>query len=199
MGNIATATVTIRGTRPLWWCHLSPAAFGDPKGGRKEKEGSAGNDPTEWKRSYLANSDGQMYILPSYVFGCIRDAAKYTKKGRGSIQSAVAATLQVKDKQVLIDRYLFNPALPPPEDPDLPVYLDIRTVKNPATKGRNVRYRVAASPGWTATFTLEWDKTIVSRREMEAVLTDAGPLVGLADGRSIGMGRFEVVSFDAAE
>jgi hypothetical protein len=85
------------------------------------------------------------------------------------------------------------------EDPDAPVYLDVRSVKNPATKARNVRYRVAASSGWEAEFTLMWDKTVVSRGEMESALRDAGRLVGLGDGRSIGAGRFEVVSFEAVD
>ncbi|MBI4783274.1 MAG: hypothetical protein HY785_18430, partial [Oscillatoriophycideae cyanobacterium NC_groundwater_1537_Pr4_S-0.65um_50_18] len=45
-------------------------------------------------------------------------------------------------------------------------------------------------------FLLDWDKTIVSRSEMEAVAIDAGKLVGLGDGRSIGYGRFEMQSFE---
>jgi hypothetical protein len=36
---------------------------------------------------------------------------------------------------------------------------------------------------------LLFDKTIVSRSEMEAVVIDAGKLVGLADGRSLGFER----------
>lgn len=43
--------------------------------------------------------------------------------------------------------------------------------------------------GWLASFTLCWDKTIVSREQMRAVLQDAGTLVGFADGRSVGYGR----------
>jgi hypothetical protein len=46
---------------------------------------------------------------------------------------------------------------------------------------------------------LQWDKTIVSRGEMEAVCRDAGKLVGLGDGRSIGFGRFQVLDFTAAD
>jgi CRISPR/Cas system endoribonuclease Cas6 (RAMP superfamily) len=71
----------------------------------------------------------------------------------------------------------------------------VRGVRNPSTKARNVRYRVAASKGWTCTFHLLWDKTIVSRAEMETVLIDSGKLVGIGNGRGIGMGRFEVAEF----
>jgi hypothetical protein len=94
------------------------------------------------------------------------------------------------------DRYL--PDEPIPTDPDALVYLDVRSVRNPTTKARNVRYRIAASSGWQACFTIQWDRTIVSLNELRAVLNDAGALVGLGDGRTIGFGRFRVATFDAA-
>lgn len=59
-----------------------------------------------------------------------------------------------------------------------------------------MRYRLAASTGWKATFTIVWDKTIVSRDQMRAVVNDAGTLTGLGDGRSIGFGRFDVLKFE---
>jgi hypothetical protein len=37
---------------------------------------------------------------------------------------------------------------------------------------------------------------VVSREQMRAVLSDAGVLVGLADGRSVGYGRFAVDLFE---
>ena len=190
MGNIIHATVTIRGMRPLLWHAFGPDAIPLEK---QEKTGVAGNDPQEWRKTVLMTSERQLFIEPTYIFGCVRDASKYTKKGKGSIQSAMSATLQVTDEQILVDRFV--PPEPIPTDKDQPVYMDIRSVRNPSTKGRNVRYRVAAAASWTTSFTLLWDKTIISRNEMQAVLNDAGQLVGLGDGRSIGMGRFEVVSF----
>jgi hypothetical protein len=58
---------------------------------------------------------------------------------------------------------------------------------------------VAAAPKWQTKFSLAWDRTIVSRGEMEAVIGDAGQFVGLADGRSIGFGRFTVKGFEVIE
>lgn len=201
MGNIVTATVKVRGVRPIMWHKFGPESI--PLG-KQERTGVAGNDPEEWKKTVLYTKEGQLYVRPDYVFGAMREAARYTKKGRGSIQKYVAATLQVPDDKILMDdRFIpgFNGSLPDtlPDDDTLPVYLDIRGVRNPSTRGRNVRYRVACSTGWTCTFNLMWDKTIVSRGQMEAVLIDAGNLVGLADGRSIGFGRFEVLEFDVSE
>lgn len=194
MGSLLTAEVKIRGTRPLLWHVFGPDALPLEK---QEKTGVAGHDPEEWKKTYLATADGQLYFPPSYVFATIRDGSRYTRKGRGSIQPAVAATLQIEDEFILFDRYM--PEGEPSRDPTEPVYLDVRGVKNPATKSRNVRYRVAASSGWSTTFRLLWNKTVVSRSEMEAATNDAGLLCGLGDGRSIGMGRFEVIRFDVQD
>lgn len=189
MANILEAEVTIKGTRPLFWHVFGPDAIPLEK---QERTGVAGNDPEEWKKTVSYTKERQLYVDPSYIFGTIRDGAKYTKSGRGSIQTVVAATLQVVEDRVLVDRFLPEGELP--TDPELPVYLDVRSVRNPATKGRNVRYRVAASTGWQITFHILWDKTLVNRGQMEAVLIDAGRLSGIGDGRSIGYGRFETVS-----
>jgi hypothetical protein len=194
MSNIINASVSICGLRPLLWHHFGPDALPLTPG---ERTGVAGNDPEEWNKTVLMTRDRQLYIEPSYVFGMLRDAARYTKKGRGSIQVALCATLQVTDARILVDRYV--PEFPIPTDPELPVYMDVRSVRNPSTKGRNIRYRIAASPGWSLTFHILWDKTIVSRSEMQAVLHDAGQLVGLCDGRSIGFGRFTVDSIEIGE
>jgi hypothetical protein len=207
MSNMLRATVSVEGTRPLLWHHFGADAI--PTDKRKERTGVAGNDPEEWRKKVLVTRQGQLYILPTYVFATIRDGAKYTKRGRGSIQTAVAATLQVEDEIILVDR--FFPGFPnghdfdaaaaeaPPVNTASPVYLDVRSVKNPATKARNVRYRVATPSGWRAHFTLLWDRTVVSRNEIEAVIRDAGQLVGLADGRSVGFGRFSLQGFEAEE
>lgn len=189
--NIVRARVTVRGTRPLLQHAFGPESIALEKA---EREGVAGNDPSEWRRSCLLTEEGQLYILPSYVFGCLRDAAKHTKKGRGSLQPLVAATLQIEESIILLNRHL-PPGTEPQRNPMLPVYLDVCGVKNPATKSRNVRYRLAAGPGWECCFTLRWDKTIVSRQQMQAILLDASTLIGLADGRAVGNGRFDITDY----
>ncbi len=154
--NIVRARVTIRGTRPLLQHAFGPESLPLEKG---ERAGVAGNDPTEWKKTCMVNANGQLYIKPTYVFGCVRDAAKHTKKGKGSIQAVVAATLQVEESVILIDRFL--PEEEPTRDMDAPVYLDVCGVRNPSTKARNVRYRLACSPGWGCSFIQEcWSSTM---------------------------------------
>ena len=195
MSNLISAHIKIRRTRALLWNAFTPDAIPLQK---QEKSGVAGNNPEEWRKTVLITEKRQLYLKPTYIFGCLRDGARYTKKGRGSLQPLITATLQIVDNQVLVDRFL------PDEgkltyDPREPVHLDVRSAKNPATRARNVRYRVAAAPGWIITCTIEWDKTIVSRDEMKAVIIDAGRLVGIGDGRTIGFGRFTMEDFAVTE
>jgi len=190
--NVVRARVTIRGTRPLLQHEFGPDAIPLEK---KERTGVAGNDPEEWTRTCMVTPEGFLYLKDLNVFGCIRDAAKYTRKGKGSIQSLVAATLIVEDAINLITNRKM-PEGEPPRDRTAPVYVDVAGVRNPSTKARNVRYRLAASKGWECTFTIEFDKTLVSRDQMRAVVLDAGRLVGIGNGRSVGYGRFEVAVYE---
>jgi hypothetical protein len=189
---LVSAEVAIRGTRALLWHRFGTDAIPLE---RKKKHGVAGNNPEEWRKTVLQTPKGQLYLEPTYVFGCLRDAAKHTSIGRGSLQPKIVATLQILDSQILIDRSMPKGKDPAIGDDSEPVYIDVRSVRNPATRARNIRYRVAASIGWLAQFKILWDDTIVSEGQMEAVIRDAGPLQGLGDGRSIGFGRFELVSF----
>lgn len=203
MGNIIKAHVKVEGSRPLFQHKFGPDALPLEK---QEKSGVAGHDPQEWRQTCMVTKDGQLFIEGPYVFGAMREAAKFHKVGRRSAVASVSATLQVLDDRILIDRFWpdfpngnkFDPltAEPPPEDSEEPVYLDIRGVRNPSTRARNVRYRICACPGWSCEFTLMWDVTIIDRNLMHSILIDAGRLVGVGNGRAIGMGRFEVGSFE---
>jgi len=207
VGNMVKAKVRIRGTRALF-CHwFGPDAIPLEK---KEREGVAGNNPNEWRTTTLVTDEGQLFVTPPYIFGTLRNGAKHVKKGRGSLMSDVGATLQVVDNVILVDRWFVgypnghkfdikSVDVPPVNAYSELVYLDVRSAVNPSTKGRNVRYRIASSPGWACEFTIEWDKTVVSRSQMESVLWNAGKLVGLGNARTIGMGRVDVESFEVQE
>lgn len=197
MSNILTAQVSIIGTRPFLYHAFGRESIPLEK---QERTGVAGNDPEEWKKSVMFTKGGQIYVPGTYVFGTLKEGAKHTKKGRGSIQNSLTSTLTILDDKILLDRFIpgFNGGLPNslPEDSDLPVYLDVRSAVNPTTRGRNVRYRVAMSIGWQLAFRIQWDKTVISRGEMEAVCIDAGKFCGIGSGRKIGMGRFGIQSFE---
>lgn len=189
-----TAEVKIEGTKPILWHAFTPDALAGP-GERKEKTGTAGNDPEEWKRTVLMTPERRLFLKPTYISACLIDGAKNTKlKRSATLKSTMASTLEIMDNIILLDRWV--PEEPVPTEPENDVYLDIRGVKNPATKGRNVRYRIAASPGWHCEFTIRWNKTLFGSDVMKGVVNDSGQLCGLGDARSVGYGRFEVLSFE---
>lgn len=189
--SLQHAQVKLKGTRPLLINVFKPEMLSSE---RKTLTGSAGNNPDEWKNSYTANENGQLYLDPSYIFATMREAARYTRIGRSSIQNKVAATLQVLTKRIYFDRYIPDEIT---QNENESVYMDVRGVRNPNTGSKNVRYRIALSPYWETEFEILWDNTIVANAQIKAVLYDAGILVGLADGRSIGFGRFEIESFQS--
>ncbi len=206
MGNILTASIKIVGVKPLFFNAFGPEAIPLEK---QERNGVAGNDPTEWRKGTPVTADGQLFMDASYAFATIREGSKNVKKGRGSIQAMVVSTLQVIEDRLMVDRFM--PGFPnghscdiakieaPPTDPGFPVYLDVRRAVNPNTKSACLRYRVACSRGWSCEFSIMWDKTVVSRGEMEAAVIDAGRLSGIGNGRKIGMGRFTVEKFEVSD
>lgn len=195
---IGQVAVSIEGTAPLLFHHFSVEAL---DGSRKAApRGSAGNNPDEWRDTVLVTGpQNQLYLDPTYIYACCRDGGKSVRRRqRGNLQRAVSSTLQVVDAQILLDDRFLPEGLttPPPTDPSLPVYLDVRGVRNPSTKARNVRYRIACSRGWTCKFHLFWDTTVFNHDELHAVLIDAGRLSGVGDGRGIGFGRFQILKFE---
>jgi hypothetical protein len=190
MTNMMIARLGIVGTRPLLFNSFGPDAIPLKKG---ERSGVAGNDPEEWRRRRCWNEDRQLCLPSAAVFACLRDGARFTRKGRGSLQPLIVATLQVSEEVITLDRFL--PESDIPTDPAASVYIDVRGVRMKATGAWNVRYRVATSKGWRANFQITWDKTILSRGEMQAICIDAGKLVGIGDGRKLGFGRFDVDVF----
>ena len=187
------AHILIEGTRPILFHKFSVDALSP----QKSKSGEPGNDPKDWRRGISTTEDRQLYVESTYAFGCIRDGSKWVKSGRASLLSKVVSSLIVIDDRLFFDRYLPTEDLK--QDDSQPVYLDVRAVRNPATKGRNIRYRVAAAPGWKTSFDIEWEDSTVAEEQMESVLHQAGSLVGLGDARSIGFGRFKLIEFKCTE
>ena len=191
MGNIFQAYIEMRGTRPLLLNKFGPDSIPLTK---TERTGVAGNDLEEWKKRVCWTEQRQLFLEAPAVFACIRDGGQCTKKGRGTLQQDIVATVQVCEDRILLDRFLPEGELA--ADPAAPVYCDARGVRMKASGSWNVRYRVAASKGWRVAIHLLWDKTILSRSQLQAVCIDAGRYVGIGDGRRIGFGRFTVVRFE---
>lgn len=204
--NIVHVHVTIRGTRPLWQHGFGPDALPIKP---QEKSGVAGNNPEEWRKTCMIDEQGRPYVHDTYLFATIRDGGRYIKSGRSNLVRPIAATLQVLDDPIIITNRSWpgyedgsqsvpfdpNQVDPPPMNLTAPLYLDVRGVRNPSTRSRNIRYRIALTKGWEMSFAIQFDKSIISREQMHSVLIQAGELVGVGSGRAIGKGRFTVVDF----
>ena len=208
--NIITAKVEIVGTRTLLFHTAGPDTIPLEK---QESTGVAGNDPWTWAKTTPVTAEGQLYFSPTYAFANARDGGKHVRVKRGSLMPLIIATVQVVDTIIMLDRFMpeaatefvrskgkvGHPLEVLTQDPTESVYLDVRKGKNPSTKAAMIIYRVGITRGWHASFTLEWDKTVVSSQQLAAALNDAGALEGIGSGRKIGMGRYKVESFQVSE
>ncbi|NNM43147.1 MAG: hypothetical protein HKM07_02245 [Chlamydiae bacterium] len=97
------AQITICGKRAILFHSFFVDALSLEK---KERSGVAGNDPQEWKRTVLKTKENQLYVDPSYIFGCLRDGGKHIRPGRAILQVKIASTLLVVDEIILLDRFL---------------------------------------------------------------------------------------------
>lgn len=191
------ATFEIEGKKPILYHRFNLESITNTK---KPKEGTSGNNPNEWKETVW--HDGQKLYFPSfYMHSAIIAGGKHVKIGRGTLSKNIAACLTICEEKL----YLTNRELPMPmedltnenlgTDSSKPVYLDIRAVSNPNTKGKNIRYRVAVSAGWRMNIDIEWDDTIVSVQQVKSCIESLGKYVGFSNGRTLGYGRFELLDF----
>ena len=181
------AKISVKGIKPLLF-HTFPISV------LSEKNSKSGED--EWQSTVLMDENRRLYVMNTYFVNSIKDGGKEIKVGRGNLAKKLASTLEIEEMKIFLDD------LKVPEKENLlkldtePVYLDIRAVVNPMTKGKNLRYRIAAKAGWTCSFTISWDDYIASKEQVKTCVENGGLFQGVGDGRSIGFGRYEVISFE---
>ena len=186
------AKISVLGVKPLLF-HTFPMDTLTPG---KAKSGTAGRCEQEWKSTVLMMADRQLYILGSYPVASIKHGGKLIKVGKSSMLKKVESCLECSDNKILIDNRFV------PEEKDLTtdetqdVYLDVRSVVNPMTKGRNLRYRIAAKAGWSFTTVISWDDGAVSSETIRQCIDNGGTYEGVGDGRRIGFGRYKCTSFE---
>ncbi|KUO78073.1 MAG: hypothetical protein APF81_25745 [Desulfosporosinus sp. BRH_c37] len=193
MSNVIQANVHIQGIRPMLIHHFGPDAIPLE---RREKSGVAGNNPEEWKHTVLMTDKRQLYVPSEYILANFRAGSRIAFGTRGGHVGKLAACLQIADENIYFNCFVPTNLNDYVNCTDAPVYLDVRGVKQPTTKARNMRYRVALSPGWQSRFSIVWDKTLISREEMHSIVIHSGQFIGLGDGRAIGFGRYTVEEFN---
>lgn len=184
------------GTSPFLYHKFSVETFSNK---RKPKSGSAGNDSEEWRETVWVEGKN-LYIPGYYFFSAIFGGGSYVKSGRGTIAKKIAGCLIIESEKCFVNRTLPDEIQnlvtdELPRDTSQPVYLDIRGVKNPTTKGRNIRYRLAMSKGWETQVEGYWDETVLSMENVKQAIESAGKFLGVGDARLIGNGRFDIEFF----
>jgi hypothetical protein len=181
------AKIKVEGIKPVLF-HAFPISA------LSEKNSKNGED--EWKETVTMDQDRHLYLCGIQFKNSIAAGGKEIKVGRGSLFKKIESTLEVEEIKILLEGLFV------PDDDNLlkldtePVYLDVRSVVNPATRGRNIRYRIAAKMGWKCEFHVTWDDYICSKEQLKMCVENAASFQGVGDGRKIGFGRYKILSFE---
>jgi len=134
--------------------------------------------------AYRIPDTGELYLPGTSLQRALVEGATYSKgKGRASLTKVAAACLFVSPEYISLGTNTFT--------------VDARPVVVPATRGRIVRYRPRLDK-WEASFTLEFDETLLTEKQCRQIVDDTGKRVGVLDFRPAKkgpFGRFNVTSW----
>lgn len=134
--------------------------------------------------AYRDPDTGDLYLPAINVQRALIAGATYSKgKGRGSLQKATAACIEISPERITLgtDKYT----------------IDSRPIVVPATKGRVMRHRPRLDT-WKATFVIDFDPNLLTESQVRRIVDDTGQRVGLLDFRPEKkgpFGRFMVTSW----
>lgn len=119
---------------------------------------------------------GELYIPGVAVQRALINSAVYSKgKGRASLQKTAAACILVTPEWILLGANEY--------------VIDSRPVVNPPTKGRIIRHRPRLDE-WQITFTIQYEDTLLTEKQIRKIVDDAGNLVGFLDFRPACKGQY---------
>lgn len=154
------------------------------KGSKKLTEHDyAERDRLEWEAGlYWSDDIGGIAIPSDNLERCIQEGAKKNRLGKD-----FAAAVFVQESEVEVIHRLSGKTKERINAE--PGYTLRKGVK--VQLSRIIRIRPLIPTGWTMTFTVEFDESIVNKQAVATALTEAGSLVGLGDWRPK-FGRFTV-------
>lgn len=156
------------------------------KGSKKMTEADyQERDRLEWMGGLYWSEQVGAFIPSDNIERCVQEGAKKSRLGKDA-QAAVFVT----EPEVAIEHEAIKGKTKEALFADKAQRFTLRKgVK--VQLSRIIRIRPMVPTGWTATFTLEFDETIINERNLLQAVTDAGALVGLGDWRPK-FGRFTV-------
>lgn len=135
--------------------------------------------------AYRNEETKELYIPAVAVQRALVGGAAFSKgKGRASLAKAAAACLLIDEAYLGLGVSEYK--------------VDTQAVVIPATKGRVLRYRPRLDK-WAVSFTLNYDTTLLSAKQVRQIVDDTGKHVGLLDFRPEKkgpFGRFVVTSWE---
>lgn len=136
----------------------------------------------------IPGNSRELYLPGIALQRALVSAAGYSKgKGRSSLVKQTAACVLVSPEWIglTVKEYA----------------IDARPVVIPATKGRIIRYRPRLD-SWECSFSIEFDETLLSEKQLREIVDNCGSRVGVLDFRPEKkgpFGRFMVVKWERLE
>lgn len=156
----------------------------DENEGEKVKKKSVQIDPVEdaerksWKDPKIG------YYIPSdMIEGCLREAGKNFKSGRGSLKNTILSSVFCADEKVPLGRKDYDE-------------VDKRWGTHPST-GNSVLTSRVKFKNWQATLTINYDENKIDDKTMKSLLEEAGSCKGIGSYRPK-FGRFKVEKYEIA-
>ena len=174
---IKSVEATIKGKLPGILMHkypMEPIEAFEKKTKEEQAELAAYRDP-DTKMLYVPGEAVQRALISAAVFS--------KGKGRATLQKTAAACLIISPARLSLGVKDY--------------VIDSRSVVIPATKGRVIRHRPMLEE-WEITFALQYDDSLLTVKQVQQVVNDAGTRVGLLDFRPEhkgAFGRFVVISW----
>lgn len=138
-------------------------------------------DQLEWEGSLYWSDKIGIYIPSDNVERCIQLGAQKSRLGKD-----VQAVCFCQEEEIKLD---YNGPREKEKLMNNPRFQIRRGVR--VQKSRIIRVRPMIPTGWSITFTIEYDETVINEKNIIKAMIDAGALIGLGDWRPK-FGRFTV-------
>ena len=167
---MAEVKVTIKGKSPLLMHRYPLVPIETPPIEKRTPE-----DQAEIA-AYRDKDTEELYIPGTAIQRALVNAGVFSKgKGRASLQKNVAACVLIDPEIITLGTKEYK--------------IDARPIVVPSTKGRVVRYRPRLD-SWSCSFSIEFDESLLTEKQLRQIVDDAGTRVGLLDFRPACKGPF---------
>jgi len=170
--------------------HHGSQAVGMEEPQTKRKGGSAVHgDKDEWKKTIYYDEQHGVYLPAINMEACMKEAAKQFKIGRGTATKYINSGVFCTEEHLPL--YINGTIIKTLDDPRITI--DKRTIKNPNTKGRQVRYRAKFNQ-WTTEFQLMVTADdYIDKKLLTEIIKYGGNFIGIGDFRPR-FGRYKLIS-----